>query len=208
MSDFRLEVVYIGERRICMDDNGIIQMYWDRNDQAIKATSDKYGHYCKAIAKNILNNEEDAEECVNDTYLNAWNAMPTHWTDLTNQKDQLVYLGTISSKVSSSQYPQANFQANNDIIDSVVYQYGSDVVVENNGQYWLYRAILDVDYTTNNDGTYTCRSKRAQNRPAFRFQCPPLIQTAPDKADNKPYPAPSIPHVSLSLQFPHVPPPK
>ena len=54
-----------------MDDNGIIQLYWDRNDQAINATSEKYGHYCKAIAKNILNNEEDAEECVNDTYLNA-----------------------------------------------------------------------------------------------------------------------------------------
>ena len=56
-----------------MDDNGIIKLYWDRNDQAINATSEKYGHYCKAIAKNILNNEEDAEECVNDTYLNAWN---------------------------------------------------------------------------------------------------------------------------------------
>ncbi len=90
---------------------------------------------------------------VNDTLYQNTNNQP----DLTNQKDQLVYLGTISSKVSSSQYPQANFQANDDIIDSVVYQYGSDVVVENNGQYWLYRAILDVDYTTNNDGTYTCR---------------------------------------------------
>lgn len=56
-----------------MYDNGIIQLYWDRNDQAISVTSEKYGHYCKAIAKNILNNEEDAEECVNDTYLNAWN---------------------------------------------------------------------------------------------------------------------------------------
>lgn len=62
-----------------MDDNDIIQLYWDRNEQAIRITSDKYGHYCKAIARNILNNEEDAEECVNDTYLNAWNSMPTHW---------------------------------------------------------------------------------------------------------------------------------
>ena len=57
MSDFHMKVVYISERRIYMDDNGIIQLYWDRNDQAINATSEKYGHYCKAIAKNILNTE-------------------------------------------------------------------------------------------------------------------------------------------------------
>ncbi len=82
-----------------MDDNGIIQLYWDRNDQAIKATSDKYGRYCKTIAKNILGNEEDAEECVNDTYLNAWNAMPTHWPE------QLVtFLGKITRNLSFNKY--------------------------------------------------------------------------------------------------------
>ena len=59
-----------------MDDAQIVQLYWDRNEQAIHATSDKYGDYCTSIAKNILGNQEDAEECVNDTYLNAWNAMP------------------------------------------------------------------------------------------------------------------------------------
>ena len=62
MSDFYLKVVYIGERRICIDDNGITQLYWDRNVQAISVTSEKYGHYCKAIAKNILNNEDDAHD--------------------------------------------------------------------------------------------------------------------------------------------------
>ena len=99
MSDFRLKVVYIGERRICMDDNGIIQLYWDRNDQAIRATSEKYGHYCKAIAKNILNNEEDAEECVNDTYLNAWNSMPTHWPE-----QLATFLGKITRNLSFNKY--------------------------------------------------------------------------------------------------------
>ncbi len=39
-----------------MDDNGIIQLYWDRNDQAISVTSEKYGHYCKAIAKKMQKN--------------------------------------------------------------------------------------------------------------------------------------------------------
>ena len=56
--------------------------------------------------------------------------------DLTGKESQLVYLGTISSKVSSSQYPKENFQANDDIVGSVVYQFGEDIVVEIDGQYW------------------------------------------------------------------------
>jgi RNA polymerase sigma factor (sigma-70 family) len=86
-------------RRYSMDDNDIIQLYWDRNEQAIRITSDKYGHYCKAIARNILNNEEDAEECVNDTYLNAWNSMPTHWP-----KQLETFLGKITRNLSFNKY--------------------------------------------------------------------------------------------------------
>lgn len=82
-----------------MDDNGIIQLYWDRSDQAISATSEKSGHYCKAIAKNIVNNEEDAEECVNDTYLNAWNSMPTHWPE-----QLATFLGKITRNLSFNKY--------------------------------------------------------------------------------------------------------
>ena len=59
-----------------MEDREIVNLYWERNSNAIKETASKYGGYCKAIAKNILGNNEDAEECVNDTYWNAWNAMP------------------------------------------------------------------------------------------------------------------------------------
>lgn len=61
-----------------MDDEKIVHMYFDRDEQAISATADKYGNYCTSIAKNILGNHEDAEECVNDTYLNTWNAIPPH----------------------------------------------------------------------------------------------------------------------------------
>lgn len=82
-----------------MDDKGIIQLYWDRDDRAIGITSEKYGRYCKAIAKNILNREEDAEECVNDTYLKAWNSMPTHWPE------QLApFLGRITRNLSFNKY--------------------------------------------------------------------------------------------------------
>lgn len=61
-----------------MDDKRIVQLYWDREADAIKETSNKYGAYCFAIANHILHSKEDAEECVNDTWLRAWNAMPPH----------------------------------------------------------------------------------------------------------------------------------
>ena len=90
---------------------------------------------------------------VNDTLYRCTSSQP----DLTGKEGQLVYLGAISSKVSSSQYPQEDFQANDDIVGSAVYQFGEDIVVEIDGQYWSYCVVLDVDYTTNDDGTYTCR---------------------------------------------------
>ena len=61
-----------------MEDNQIIELYWSRNENAIKETNHKYGNYCFKVADNILHNREDAEECINDTWLHAWNAMPPH----------------------------------------------------------------------------------------------------------------------------------
>lgn len=59
-----------------MEDEKIIGLYWDRNEDAIVETSSKYGKLCFLIANNILANHEDSEECVNDTYLGLWNAIP------------------------------------------------------------------------------------------------------------------------------------
>ena len=59
-----------------MEDGQIVELYWQRDTAAIAATAGKYGPYCFAIAHHILDSREDAEECVNDTYLGAWNAMP------------------------------------------------------------------------------------------------------------------------------------
>lgn len=59
-----------------MQDAQIITLYWNRNEQAIVETDKKYGAYCRRIAQNILHNEQDSEECVNDTYLRTWNAIP------------------------------------------------------------------------------------------------------------------------------------
>ena len=59
-----------------MEDHKIIDLYWARSQQAIVESDQKYGPYCRAIALGILVMREDAEECVNDTWLRAWNAMP------------------------------------------------------------------------------------------------------------------------------------
>lgn len=59
-----------------MEDYQIVELYFQRNADAIKETDSKYGSYCFAIANNILHNKEDSEECVNDTLFNAWNVMP------------------------------------------------------------------------------------------------------------------------------------
>lgn len=59
-----------------MDDDRIVELYWKRKEEAIKETSLKYGRLCTYIAKNILSSHEDSEECVNDTYLAVWNAIP------------------------------------------------------------------------------------------------------------------------------------
>ena len=61
---------------ICMDDTRIIELYWARSEEAIRETNVKYGPYCRTIAWNILQDREDSEECVNNTWLWAWNAMP------------------------------------------------------------------------------------------------------------------------------------
>lgn len=60
-----------------MDDAQIIALYWSRNEAAITASQETYGAYCYSIAAHILC-DEDAAECVNDTWLRAWNAMPPH----------------------------------------------------------------------------------------------------------------------------------
>lgn len=59
-----------------MDDNRIIELYWERREEAITETSIKYGNLCTYIARNILQSPEDCEECVNDTYLGVWNMIP------------------------------------------------------------------------------------------------------------------------------------
>lgn len=78
-----------------MDDKQIVDLYWERSEKAINETAVKYGGYCYSVANNILNNRADAEECVNDTYLSAWNSMPPHRPSVLS-----TFLGKITRRLS------------------------------------------------------------------------------------------------------------
>jgi len=78
-----------------MEDSRIIDLYWQRSEEAIRETDAKYGSYCHAIAYRILRDGEDARECVNDTWLGAWNAMPPHRPTVLS-----TFLGKITRRVS------------------------------------------------------------------------------------------------------------
>ncbi len=65
-----------------MDDERIIKMFFNRDENAISQTAEKYGAYCKKIALNILSAEEDAEECVNTVYMKVWQKIPPEKPDI------------------------------------------------------------------------------------------------------------------------------
>lgn len=59
-----------------MEDSRILDLFWARDEEAVSAVSAKYGPYCRTIARNLLGNAEDTEECLNDTWHQAWQRIP------------------------------------------------------------------------------------------------------------------------------------
>ncbi len=84
-----------------MEDKDIIDLYWSRSEDAIPETEKKYGRYCKYIAGNILKNPEDTEECLNDTWLSAWHAMPEARPSFLK-----AFLGKISRNLALNKYEE------------------------------------------------------------------------------------------------------
>lgn len=80
-----------------MEDRDIVDLYWARSESAIAETDAKYGGYCRFIARNIVQSAQDAEECLNDTYLSAWNCMPPHRPTVLS-----TFLGKITRRISIS----------------------------------------------------------------------------------------------------------
>ena len=86
-----------------MDDSMIIEMYWNRNENAIQETDRKYGNYCFTIANNILDSKEDSDECVNDTWLRVWNVIPPKKPDRFR-----LFLAKITRNLSFDRYRNKN----------------------------------------------------------------------------------------------------
>ncbi len=86
-----------------MEDQGIIQLYFSRSEEAILHTEEKYGAYCRRIAGNILRNPEDAQETVSDTWMAAWNAIPPQ-----RPKSLAAFLGKITRRIAINRLDARN----------------------------------------------------------------------------------------------------
>ena len=85
--------------RIPMDDEEIVELYWNRNERAIEETDFKYKKYLFSIAYNIVHDKLDSEECLNDTYLGAWKAIPP-----TKPNVLIAFLTTITRRIAIKRY--------------------------------------------------------------------------------------------------------
>ena len=88
-----------------MTDPEIVALYWKRSEEAIVCTMQKYGRYLLRLAQNILRLREVAEECVNETYLSAWNQLPPD-----RPERLLPYLGRISRCLALNRYDYLHAQ--------------------------------------------------------------------------------------------------
>ena len=88
-----------------MEDQGIVELFFDRSEQAIVETDKKYGGYCYTIAYNILASREDSEESVSDTYFSAWNTIPPRKPTLLQ-----AFLGKIARHISIDRWRKQSAQ--------------------------------------------------------------------------------------------------
>ena len=100
-----------------MEDEKIIALYWDRDQTAIAETQQKYGRYCGSIAHNIVHDAQDAEECVNDTWMRAWNSMP-------RERPQLLaaFLGAITRNLSLDRYRRKHSEKRGGGVMTYIYE--------------------------------------------------------------------------------------
>ncbi|MBE6672917.1 MAG: sigma-70 family RNA polymerase sigma factor [Ruminococcaceae bacterium] len=111
-----------------MDDDKIVAMYFERNEEAIRETDLKYGKYCFYIAQNILCQREDSKECVSDTYVRAWNAIPPHRPSRLG-----AFLGRITRNLALDRYAYHKAEKRLDNT-SLVYEELSECIPDANGR--------------------------------------------------------------------------
>lgn len=105
-----------------MDDKRIVELYFERSEKAIEETQIKYGRYCYSIAYNILFSNEDSEECVNDTYLRAWNSMPPQKPSKLSS-----FLGRITRNLALDRYDYNHAQKRSQNLEIALEEIGEAV---------------------------------------------------------------------------------
>ena len=101
-----------------MDDQRIVMLYWSRNENAIRETEIKYGKYCYSIAYNILHSREDSDECVNDTWNGAWNAIPPQRPTKLQS-----FLARITRNIAIDRYRYDSAQKRGSEVESAIDEY-------------------------------------------------------------------------------------
>ena len=143
-----------------MEDSEIVALYWARDEQAVAETDGKYGIFCRAMAQNLLGSPEDAEECVSDTWLEAWNSMPEEKPDLLRPwLGRVVRLNAIDRWRSA--HRQKRFGGVEDIrreksklLRSAAWSLSldpmstADCIAGEGGEYWIENVVLHLDGTS------------------------------------------------------------
>ena len=105
-----------------MEDERIVELFWARAALAVPAAAEKYGAYCTAIAQRILSDPADAEECVNDTWLRAWDAMPPARPSVLR-----TFLGKITRHLSIDRYRYLHASARNRDLEIAMSELGDAI---------------------------------------------------------------------------------
>ncbi len=101
-----------------MEDSKIIELFWKRDEAAIEESNKKYGKYCRTIAYNILRSTNDSDECVNDTWHNAWRTIPPE------KPNKLQYFfGRITRNLALDRYSYNKAQKRNSDLESAIEEY-------------------------------------------------------------------------------------
>ena len=101
-----------------MEDTKIVELFWQRDQSAISQSEQKYGNYCYAIAYGILNNREDSEECVSDTWHKAWQVIPPE-----KPTRLQAFLGRIARNLALDRYSYNHAQKRNTHLEAVMDEY-------------------------------------------------------------------------------------
>lgn len=109
-----------------MEDSRIVELYWNRSENAISETSHKYGRLCRRIAMNIVGNYADAEECENDTYIAIWNAIPP-----TRPNVFSAFLSRIARNIALNRYEYNKAKKRNNEFDLILSELEECIATKN-----------------------------------------------------------------------------